>query len=183
MSYTNLVGRLYILLHSKDELIRTLHRYLHKMNTDEEIRNGTNHITFEIMQVTKMKYRAKGSIPCDPDLANDDSKWMYHVIKSIGCIPKYWEGFIKKLRIKGSEFPHVMSGFKICNSKNQYLKMISYFPLDDCGAQGMAKTVLDKFKRSCHQMRIMTATNVNKWKEDNILKLQFRYILLFINTY
>ena len=135
------------------------------MSTDGEVKNGTNHITFEIMQVTKMKYRSKGSIPCDPDHPNDDSKWMYHVIKNIGCIPKYWEGITRKLRI---------NGFSTCSTKSQYLKMIPYFPLDDCGAQGMAKTVLEEFKRSCHQMRIMSTTKVTKWNEDNILKLQFR---------
>ena len=144
------------------------------MKTDDEVVNGRNHFTFEIMQVTKMKYRTKGSIPCDPELANDDAKWMNHVIEKIGCIPNYWEGFIRKLRISKNEFRLKMSGFNICNSKSQYLKMIPYFPLDDCGAQGMANTVLEEFKRSCHQMRIMTTTNVKKWKENNILKLQFR---------
>ena len=117
MCSTNLVGVLYILLHSKDELIRPLHRYLHKMKTGEDVRNGTNHITFEIMQVTKMKYRAEGSIPCDPDLENDDSKWMYHVIKNIGCIPKYCEGIIRKLRNNTTEIFDKISDFNNCKTR------------------------------------------------------------------
>ena len=95
---------MYVLLHSKDELIRTLHRYLHQVKDFARIRNTSNHLTFDVLQFTKMKYRPDGSIQCDPYLQDDDSTWLYHVVKKVGCIPKYWESLVQKVAAKDMNF-------------------------------------------------------------------------------
>ena len=166
------LGKLYVLLHDKHELIRTLNRYLHSVSNFGEIDPDDNHITFEIIQVTKIKYRTGGSISCDPNLLSDDLMWLKHVVGKVGCIPKYWEGLI--IRSNNQTFSNMMKGVDICNSTRQFTNLSSYFPLDHCGALGKAKSILEEFKRSCHQMRIMTTTKLAKWEESNILKLQFR---------
>ena len=133
-----------------------------------EITSKDNHLTFEIIQITKMKYRPGGAIPCDPNSINDDSKWFRKVTDEVGCIPGYWGELIAK------DQPGTINGNRICNSTSQYSKLKSFFPLDHCGAQGNAKNVLKHFDPFCHQLRVMTTTKPSDWREANILKLQFR---------
>ena len=74
-------GMVYIYVHEREQLIRNM-RYLYKIRNFIGInsKNSNNQLVFDLMYLRVVKSRKDAKDTCDVNLANDDLKWMKHVV-------------------------------------------------------------------------------------------------------
>ena len=123
-----------IYIHMQGQFIRTLGREVANYATPDLLNEHCEFITgvysgtkkqnwlcygskiiFLLSQVSFLKKRHDGVIPCDKDLKNEDNKIITSIMRKVGCIPSYW----KELAPKNVNYP-------VCKTAFQYEKIYGY---------------------------------------------------------
>ena len=157
-------GKLYIIAHYPGQLMRNIRKYMKKLNHWNELKsdNNNNHIVFSFSGLTVMRLRENAVNPCDPNLIDDDSEWEKHVIKTIGCIPPYWNN-------NGSQN---LEPEKICNSKNELESIKGYWPKEDSVP---AMQIFQNYTRPCSSFeQLIYNSDVRYYKKPDVLKMQIK---------
>ena len=157
-------GKLYIIAHYPGQLMRNIRKYMKKLNHWNELKsdNNNNHIVFSFSGLTVMRLRENAVNPCDPSLIDDDAEWKKHVIKTIGCIPPYWNNNSK----------HYLEPEKICSSKNELESIKAYWPKEDSVP---AMHIFQNYTRPCNSFeQLIFNTDVSHYSESDILKVHIK---------
>ena len=157
-------GKLYIIAHYPGQLMRNIRKYMKKFNHWNELKsdNNNNHIVFSFSGLTVMRLRENAVNPCDPNLMDDDTEWEKHVIKSIGCIPPYWN----------NNSSHYLEPEKICNSKNELESIKGYWPKEDSVP---AMQIFQNYTRPCNSFeQLIYNSDVRYYKKSDVLKMQIK---------
>jgi len=114
-----------------------------------------------------MRSRKDAIEPCDESLQNDDRKWMEKVVGIIGCFPCYWQDIFINF-----------TSFKLCKTPNELKKASKYLPRNN---EKTTKSVLSMYTQPCDQMRVNINSNSDRYDDDTIFKIKFRFSSDFID--
>ena len=154
-------GVMYFFTHNKDQFIRSM-RYMHKQGYFSGItkNDANNYILFDLTHISIVKMRENANDPCNRKYSNDDEEWMYRTMKVIGCVPPYWQMFIKE-----------QTKLKACTRPQELRTAASYLPYKN----ERALDIFTQYPPPCHRMRVLANTNKDGYKDPNLLKVKFRY--------
>ena len=111
------------------------------------------------LRVVKSRKDAKDT--CDVNLANDDLKWMKHVVGNVSCLPTFWKSVF-----------HDYDNFGLCTSKKKYEEVARFLALKNAYGRNL---VFEKYQPPCQSMRVLANTNTDRYKEEEIFKIKFRF--------
>ena len=101
----NLNVEMRIIVHHPGQLIRNLDKPCFTSTLGSYIKSKV--LEIKLSSFTKLSKRPDSNIRCNPDLENDDLKFLQEVIKYLDCIPVYWSyllGRLDKFRISNKRF-------------------------------------------------------------------------------
>ena len=160
-------GEMYIYVHYMNQFVRNM-RYIYKVRSFDGIshHNSNNQLVLDINFISIMRNRKDAIEPCDESLQNDDRKWMEKVVGIIGCIPCYWQDIFLN-----------STGFKRCKTPTELQKASKYLPRNN---EKTTKSILRMYTQPCDQMRVNINSNSDRYDDDNIFKIKFRFRYLKI---
>ena len=151
--YVNLMARskLYyhiiidFFIHQPGSLISMLNDPILRLNAlqIEFLRNTSRFVNVRVNQVEVLEKREDAEIRCNKSLTDFDLTYKESVVKSIGCIPRYWNHFLNNSGIEKMEETRIPN----CKTKDQYLHASQYQPLY---FQNGSKL----FRQPCRQMTV-----------------------------
>ena len=100
-------------------------------------------LTFTISQVSILRKRPSGNIPCDSEVNDDDYHLIEKVSEKVGCIPIYWKNIL-----------YVTSNLELCKTPDELKKV--QIELDD-----FSRTK-STYLPPCNEMRSAITTNHQK---------------------
>ena len=166
-------GKIYIQAHYPGILIRNMKMFLMKVSHWENLKpeNGNNQILIQLPGVTVMRFRETADEACDPNLLDDDAKWKKEVVKTIGCIPPYWNNntennFPNNNIIQNHDIPE-----RICNSQEKLNLVKSYWPVD---GGILANPLFNSYMKPCIKMTIFNTIYKDMEDDPELLKIKIR---------
>ena len=155
-------GRLYMYVHYKDQLLRSM-RYIYKIRHFSGISRveSNNQIVLDLNYIRVVKNRVDAKQTCNKTLFNDDQEWLTQVVMNAGCIPPYWASLLK-----------IKSKLVSCSSKSQLQLISKYLAFKNAYGRNL---MFDKYKPPCQGTRVSANSNKDKYKKDDILKIKFRF--------
>ena len=133
-------AKLFLYIHQQGQLIRNFDKPVHDVGI-YYYTPSDNYMVINVVQVSVLRKRPDGIIPCNPDLHDDDEEFRRHVMETVGCIPPYWN------RLRQT------STMNRCKSSSQlkkiYQKIKNY------------KQVMDQYTPSCSDMSIISTLNLD----------------------
>ena len=108
-----------------------------------------------------MRSRKDAREPCDDSLQNDDRKWMEKVVEVIGCFPPYWKDIFLN-----------STGLKTCKTPPELKKASKYLPRNN---EKATQSILSMYTQPCDQMRVNINSNSDRYDDDSIFKIKFRF--------
>lgn len=158
-------GRLFINVYHSNQMVRTafsLYTVYGFSGINEQSR--TNRLVLDINSIRLIKNRKDANQPCDETLKNDDESWMSTVVKSIGCIPFYWNPFVNRSKMDENNFT--------CNTTAQLKEIAALLPWKN---ENGVDDILSKYLPPCEVMQITANSNLDRYKHTNIFKISFHF--------
>ena len=156
-----LVVRIYV--HHKGQLLRSFgfsEGYSSEFYPTKNLENGILRKIY-IGQVDVLRKRAKGKIPCDPHMQDEDEYRIDQAIKSTGCIPTFWEPFAARVRLNQTT--------PICRDVMEYNKVAKQIH----NILTNFETNHGIYKSPCTMMMISTTTGDEPdFKEPGVLAIE-----------
>ena len=150
----------YIYVTHDHQLIRNL-VYLHKEDLWLLPNKSYNHIRIDMTGISRLSLRQNANTPCDPELENDDSKWMQRVMRDVRCVPEYWTYLMHNQSVA------------TCNSTKQYQQFSKYFARKE---RKNVHEVFHQYMPPCTRMRILSSIKFLDHYEKEKIRIDFRYL-------
>ena len=133
--------------------------------------NGNNQILIQLPGVTVMRFRENADDACDPNLLDDDAKWKKEVVKTIGCIPPYWNNNTESHLPTNNIIQNYDIPVMICNSQKKLNLLKSYWPVD---GGILANPLFNSYMKPCIKMTIFNTIYKDMEDDPELLKIKIR---------
>ena len=111
----------FVSLHHKNQLIRSINTMI-DVSRAMLLEPDANKLPTLMITVTHVKIiisRSDANKKCDPELENDDEKFLWTVIEVLGCIPVFWKDQISSM--------FHSSNISFCTKASQYQRFWDHF--------------------------------------------------------
>ena len=146
-------GYIYIYAHYPGQAVRNLRRELFSLTLSEK--NAKKLVFVRISSINVLRRRWDAKIACDPDIENEDDRFLNDVMSRIGCIPPYWVA----LKRQNQEF-------KSCTTTRQLKEAYNLSRYEN------VNFILDQHHQPCTEMTISSSVELLQTTD---LKLYVQY--------
>ena len=132
----------YVSLHYENQLIRSINTMI-GISKSMLLESDVNKLPTFIITVTHIKIiksRSDASKKCNPELKNDDEKFLRTLIKMLGCIPVFWKDQTRDM--------FHSSNITFCTKEDPYQRFWDHFN------SRQNNVVYGKFSPSCYKVSL-----------------------------
>ena len=133
-------AKILLYIHQQGQLIRNFDKPVH----DFEIYYlfpSDNYMVINVVQVSVLRKRPDGKIPCNQDLHDDDEAFRRQVVENVGCTPPYWTGLNRTLTMD------------TCNSSSQLQDAYHHIKNH--------RNIMDHYTQPCSDMSIVSTLHLD----------------------